>query len=410
MELIPQSESFARIKVIGVGGGGCNAVNRMIEEGLQGIEFIAVNTDGQALLQSKATTRVRIGDKVTRGMGAGGNPEVGRKSAEESAEELYEVLKGSDMCFVTSGMGGGTGTGAAPIVAQIAKEVGALTIGVVTRPFTFEGSRRAQSAEAGISKLKEHADTLIVIPNDRLLQMVDKRSSLQEAFGLADDVLRQGIQGISELITVPGLINLDFADVRAIMSEGGAALMAVGHASGEERARAAAEMAISSQLLDITIDGARGILFNVTGGPGLTLFEVNQAAAIIKETAHPDVNLIFGAVIDQNMADEVRITVIATGFDRAGVRPGTVERPVRLEDSNLSSSASGVRARPASSNTDRPTSGSSYSSSQRPTSTTSSGSHSSPATQQQTQNDFQRVMNTDDLDIPAFLRNRTNRS
>src|SRR5512145_1127641 len=219
-------ESFARIKVVGVGGGGCNAVDRMINEGLIGVEFVAVNTDAQALLLSKANTRVRIGEKLTRGLGSGGNPEVGRKAAEESAEDLYEVLKGSDMVFVTSGMGGGTGTGAAPIVAQIAKEVGALTIGVVTRPFTFEGSRRAQSAEAGITKLKEHADTLIVIPNDRLLQMVDKRASLQEAFRLADDVLRQGIQGISELITVPGLINLDFADVRAIMSEGGAALMA----------------------------------------------------------------------------------------------------------------------------------------------------------------------------------------
>jgi cell division protein FtsZ len=310
----PLSESFARIKVVGVGGGGCNAVNRMIEEGLQGIEFVAVNTDGQALMLSKADIRIRIGDKVTRGLGAGGNPEMGRKAAEESAEELYSALKGADMVFVTAGMGGGTGTGAAPIIAQIAKEVGALTIGVVTRPFTFEGARRAKSAEEGIGNLKEHADTLIVIPNDRLLQMVDKRASLQDAFRLADDVLRQGIQGISELITVPGLINLDFADVRAIMSEGGAALMAVGHASGEDRARIAAEMAISSQLLDITIDGARGILFNVTGGPDLTLFEVNQAAAIIKETAHPDVNLIFGAVIDPNMGDELRITVIATGF------------------------------------------------------------------------------------------------
>src|SRR5512135_2828256 len=327
----PQSpESFARIKVIGVGGGGSNAVNRMIAEGVQGIEFIAVNTDAQALLLSKAPTRVRIGEKVTRGLGAGGNPENGRKAAEESAEELYEVLKGSDMIFVTSGLGGGTGTGAAPVVAQIAKEVGALTIGVVTRPFTFEGSRRMQAAEAGISKLKEHADTLIVIPNDRLLQIVDKRASLQEAFRVADDVLRQGIQGISELITVPGLINLDFADVRAIMSEGGAALMAVGHASGEDRARIAAEMAISSQLLDITIDGARGILFNVTGGPNMTLFEVNQAAAIIKETAHPEVNLIFGAVVDPNMGDEIRITVIATGFDRAGVaRPVMIENPTR---------------------------------------------------------------------------------
>jgi cell division protein FtsZ len=407
MELLPQSESFARIKVIGVGGGGCNAVNRMIDEGLQGIEFIAVNTDGQALLQSKATTRVRIGDKVTRGLGAGGNPEVGRKAAEESAEELYEVLKGSDMVFVTSGMGGGTGTGAAGIVAQIAKEVGALTIGVVTRPFTFEGSRRAQSAEAGISKLKEHADTLIVIPNDRLLQMVDKRASLQDAFRLADDVLRQGIQGISELITVPGLINLDFADVRAIMSEGGAALMAVGRASGEDRARLAAEMAISSQLLDITIDGARGILFNVTGGPSLTLFEVNQAAAIIKETAHPDVNLIFGAVIDQNLTEEVRITVIATGFDRAGVRPTSVERSVRVDDPTPAS----VR-RPASSSSDRMNQNNPRGGTGPLTSGSSTSQSKQPQVQtpvQPPQNDFQRVLNTDDLDIPAFLRNRGGR-
>ncbi len=322
-----QSESFARIKVVGVGGGGCNAVNRMISEGLQGIEFISVNTDSQALLLSKALTRVRIGDKITRGMGAGGNPEIGMKAAEESADELYEVLKGSDMVFVTAGLGGGTGTGAAPIIAQIAKEIGALTIGVVTRPFNFEGKYRTQSAESGIARLKEHADTLIVIPNDRLLQIVDKRASLPDAFQVADDVLRQGIQGISELITVPGLINLDFADVRAIMSEGGAALMAVGKAEGDDRSRLAAEMAISSQLLDITIDGARGILFNVTGGNNLTLFEVNQAAAIIKETAHPDVNLIFGAVIDPSMGDELRITVIATGFDQSTVRVS--ERPLR---------------------------------------------------------------------------------
>jgi cell division protein FtsZ len=320
----PQVESFARIKVIGVGGGGSNAVNRMIEEGLSGIEFVAINTDAQALLLSNAPMRVRIGDKSTRGLGAGGNPEVGQKAAEESAEELYEVLKGSDMVFIAAGIGGGTGTGAAPILAQVAKEVGALTIGVVTRPFTFEGAKRAQTAESGISKLKEHVDTLIVIPNDRLLQLADKRASLHDAFKLADDVLRQGIQGISELITVPGLINLDFADVRTIMSEGGAALMAVGRASGEDRARTAAEQAISSHLLDITIDGARGILFNVTGGPDLSLFEVNQAAAIIKETAHPDVNLIFGAVIDPNIGDELRVTVIATGFERtAGVMRAT---------------------------------------------------------------------------------------
>jgi len=378
-----QAESFARIKVVGVGGGGCNAINRMIDEGLSGIEFVAINTDAQALLLSKAQIRVRIGDKVTRGLGAGGDPENGRKAGEESAEELYEVLKGSDMIFVTSGLGGGTGTGAAPIVAQIGKEVGALTIGVVTRPFTFEGSRRQASAEAGISKLKEHADTLIVIPNDRLLQIVDKHASLQEAFRVADDVLRQGIQGISELITVPGLINLDFADVRTIMSEGGAALMAVGKASGEDRARVAAEMAISSQLLDITIDGARGILFNVTGGPGLTLFEVNQAAAIIKETAHPDVNLIFGAVIDQNMTDEIRVTVIATGFDRTGVsmRPSPVERSTRENENQMSQ-----RQRPQE-KTERPT-------------TTGTPA---PA-------EFQaRVLNTEDLDIPAFLRNRNQR-
>jgi cell division protein FtsZ len=331
---VQQNEAFARIKVIGVGGGGCNAVNRMVDEGLQGIEFITVNTDAQALVMSKANVKVRIGDKTTRGLGAGGNPEVGKKSAEESSEELYEALKGADMVFVTAGLGGGTGTGAAPIVAQIAKEIGALTIGVVTRPFTFEGAKRLQNAEQGIARLKEHADTLIVIPNDRLLQIVDRKSSLQDSFRTADDVLRQGIQGISELITVPGLINLDFADVRAIMSEGGAALMAVGRASGEDRAQKAAEAAISSQLLDITIDGAHGILFNITGGPNLSLFEVNQAAAIIKETAHPDVNLIFGAVIDPNMGDEIRITVIATDFDRNGGLRSAMNRPAasRLEE------------------------------------------------------------------------------
>jgi len=404
--LQPQSpESFARIKVIGVGGGGCNAVNRMIDEGVQGIEFIAVNTDAQALLLSKAPTRVRLGDKVTRGLGAGGNPDNGKRAAEESAEDLYEVLKGSDMIFVTSGLGGGTGTGAAPIVAQIAKEVGALTIGVVTRPFTFEGSRRAASAEAGISKLKEHADTLIVIPNDRLLQIVDKRASLQEAFRVADDVLRQGIQGISELITVPGLINLDFADVRAIMSEGGAALMAVGHASGEDRARIAAEMAISSQLLDITIDGARGILFNVTGGSNMTLFEVNQAAAIIKETAHPDVNLIFGAVIDPNMGDEIRITVIATGFDRAGVvRPLVIENPTRKAAEQQMSFHRSQPLDHVTVGVDRPLT---QNQSQGQAMTQRQPTQHVPQQPQPPQTDFQpRHINTEDLDIPAFLRKR----
>ncbi len=374
------SESFARIKVVGVGGGGCNAVNRMIDEGLQGIEFITVNTDAQALQLSKAPTKVRIGDKTTRGLGSGGNPDVGRKAAEESAEELYEVLKGSDMVFVTAGMGGGTGTGAAPIIAQISKEVGALTIGVVTRPFTFEGSRRSMNSEGGTNRLKEHADTLIVIPNDRLLSIVDKRASLPDAFRKADDVLRQGIQGISELITVPGLINLDFADVRTIMSEGGAALMAVGYAAGEDRARVAAEQAISSELLDITINGARGILFNVTGGSNLTLFEVNQAAAIIKETAHPDVNLIFGAVIDPTMKDEVRITVIATGFERTGIKPTVAT--------------------------------------QKPIETIQQIAVVQPARQQERVDVEQmvsvgasidyssKIVNTDDLEIPAFIRRR----
>lgn len=316
----PLGEGFAQIKVVGVGGGGGNAVNRMVNEGLGGVEFISINTDNQALMLSKAKTRVRIGEKLTRGLGAGGNPEIGKKAAEESADELYEILRGADMVFIAGGMGGGTGTGAAPVVAQIAKELGALTIGVVTKPFTFEGTRRMQFAEAGIENLKSQVDTLIVIPNDRLLQIADKRASLQQAFSLADDVLRQGIQGISELITVPALINLDFADVRTIMSEGGAALMAVGRASGDDRARRAAELAISSGLLDVTIDGARGILFNITGGTDLSLFEVNEAAAIIKESAHPEVNLIFGAQIDDNMGDEVRITVIATGFEQSRVK------------------------------------------------------------------------------------------
>ncbi|MGD2103873.1 MAG: cell division protein FtsZ [Anaerolineae bacterium] len=325
MNKASQTESFAKIRVVGVGGGGSNAVNRMIAEGMGGVDFVAVNTDAQALMLSDAPVRVRIGDKLTRGLGVGGDPEMGHEAAEESVDELYEILDGSDMVFVTAGMGGGTGTGASPVIARVAQEVDALTIGVVTRPFSWEGSVRAQSAERGIECLKEQVDTLIVIPNDRLLEITDKRVTLQNAFSLADDVLRQGIQGISELITVPGLINLDFADVRTIMAEGGAALMAVGRASGDDRAVEAAEQAISSHLLDITIDGARGILFNVTGGSDLSLYEVNEAASIIKETAHPDVNLIFGAVVDREMQDEIRITVIATGFDQTGSR----SRPLR---------------------------------------------------------------------------------
>lgn len=314
---MPEVEGTALIKVVGIGGGGSNAVDRMIEEGINGVEFIALNTDGQALMRSRAPQRIRLGDKATRGLGAGGDPEIGERAADESIEELHTLLQGSDMVFVTAGMGGGTGTGATPIVAAIAREEGALTIGVVTRPFTFEGAQRARSAEAGIEKLKEEVDTLIVIPNDKLLEIGDRRVTLMDSFRSADDVLRQGIQGISELITVPGLINLDFADVKSIMSLGGAALMAVGYGNGEDRARIAAEQALSSRLLDVTIDGARGVLFNITGGDDLGLFEINQAASIVRETAHPDVNLIFGAVIDETMQDEVRITVIATGFEHS---------------------------------------------------------------------------------------------
>ncbi len=319
-------DNMAKIRVIGLGGGGSNAVNRMIEMGLQGVEFVAVNTDTQALMLSKAPIRIRIGERLTRGLGSGGNPEIGRKAAEESIDDLREVIKGADMVFVTAGMGGGTGTGASPVVARLAKEEGALTIGVVTKPFAFEGTKRRRVAEEGIKALAQEVDTLIVVPNDRLLQLVDKKVSMLEAFKLADDVLRQGIQGISELITVPGLINLDFADVRTIMSEGGAALMAIGRASGENRAIEAAEQAIHSSLLDISIDGARGILFNVTGGPDLTLHEVSQAAEIIQRAAHPEANIIFGAVIDESMKEEIRITVIATGFDAADRAEATPQK------------------------------------------------------------------------------------
>jgi cell division protein FtsZ len=344
MQYTTDTEGFAQIKVIGVGGGGSNAVNRMLAEGIRGVDFIAVNTDAQALMLSKAPQRVRIGDKLTRGLGVGGDPVLGEKAAEESSDELYEIINGADMVFITAGIGGGTGTGAGPIIARLAKESGALTIGVVTRPFSFEGNRRRKVADEGLERLKEQVDTLIAIPNDRLLEIVDKKASIQQAFGVADDVLRQGIQGISELITVPGLINLDFADVRTIMAEGGAALMAVGKASGDNRAVEAAQQAITSRLLDISIDGARGILFNVTGGPDLTLFEVNQAAELIQAKAHPEANIIFGAVIDENLNDHIKITVIATGFETAAAqkRPyvagsdtrKTIEFPVRQFDRN----------------------------------------------------------------------------
>ncbi|MBX6350285.1 MAG: cell division protein FtsZ [Clostridia bacterium] len=317
---------YACIKVVGVGGGGSNAVNRMIRAGLRGVEFISINTDAQALALSEAPTKIQIGQQVTRGLGAGANPDVGASAAEESKEQIAQSLQGADMVFITAGMGGGTGTGASPIIARLAKEAGALTVGVVTKPFTFEGRRRMQQAIQGIDALRENVDTLITIPNDRLLQVVERRTSIMEAFRIADDVLRQGVQGISDLIAVPGLINLDFADVRTIMLDTGTALMGIGVARGDNRAKEAAHSAISSPLLETSIEGAKGVLLNITGDPDLGLFEVNEAAEIIAQAADPEANIIFGAVIDENMKDEIRVTVIATGFDSPASERGPVLR------------------------------------------------------------------------------------
>lgn len=308
---------LAEIRVIGVGGGGSNAVNRMIEADLQGVRFIAMNTDAQALESALAPEKVRMGEKLTRGLGAGSNPEIGKRAAEESREEIRSLLNGADMVFVTAGMGGGTGTGGAPVVAEIAKEVGALTVAVVTKPFIFEGRPRVAQAASGIEELTGKVDTLITIPNDRLLQVIDKGTSMLDAFRMADDVLRQGVQGISDLITVPGLINLDFADVRTIMTNAGSALMGIGKAGGDDRAVKAAKAAITSPLLEASIEGAKGILLNISGSSSLGLFEVNEAAEIIAEAADPEANIIFGAVIDENLKDEISVTVIATGFDSA---------------------------------------------------------------------------------------------
>lgn len=314
LEFDIENQQFAVIKVVGVGGGGSNAVNRMIEAGLKGVEFIAINTDKQALMMSNASQKIQIGEKLTKGLGAGANPEIGKKAAEESREIIHNSINGADMVFITSGMGGGTGTGAAPIVAEIAKELGILTVGVVTKPFTFEGRKRILHAEEGIKELKEKVDTLVIIPNDRLLQVVEKKTSIVDAFKVADDVLRQGVQGISDLIAVPGLVNLDFADVRTIMLNKGMAHMGIGCSNGENRASEAAKQAIQSPLLETSIEGAKGVLLNITGGPNLGLFEVNEAAELVAQSADPDANIIFGAVIDENLKDEIRITVIATGF------------------------------------------------------------------------------------------------
>ena len=318
MLIRPQTSNFAKIRVIGVGGGGGNAVNSMIKSGMiQGVDFVAMNTDAQALLRNSSDTKIQIGENYTKGLGSGGDPETGRQAAEESEDKIKQTLQGSDMVFITAGMGGGTGTGAAPIVARIAKDVGALTVAVVTKPFGFEGTRRMVAAEEGLENIKDKVDTLIVIPNQRILDVVDRKLSLLEAFKVADSVLNQGVQGISEIITLPGLINVDFADVKAIMSNAGSALMGIGTGSGENRAQAAARGAIASPLLEISMEGARGVLFNIVGGPDLAMTEVDEAAKIIASAADPDANIIFGATIDENMTDGgLRITVVATGFDQ----------------------------------------------------------------------------------------------
>ncbi|WP_341322602.1 cell division protein FtsZ [Solibacillus sp. FSL H8-0523] len=377
-------DQLAVIKVIGVGGGGNNAVNRMIEHGVQGVDFIAVNTDAQALNLSKAEYKLQIGGKLTRGLGAGANPEVGKKAAEESREQLEEVLRGADMVFVTAGMGGGTGTGAAPVIASIARDLGALTVGVVTRPFTFEGRKRQTQAIGGITSMKEAVDTLIVIPNDKLLQIVDKSTPMLEAFREADNVLRQGVQGISDLIATPGLINLDFADVKTIMSDKGSALMGIGIAAGENRAVEAAKKAISSPLLETSIDGAKGVIMNITGGTNLSLYEVQEAADIVQLASDEEVNMIFGSVINDNLNDEIIVTVIATGFSDDFIAPKP--QPVRP--------TLGARQQAA---TQAPQQ-------QQPTRSQEPIQQEAPRQQQQT-----NYQQDDALDIPTFLRNRRNR-
>jgi cell division protein FtsZ len=337
-------DQVARIKVIGVGGGGNNAVNRMIEDGVQGVEFIAVNTDAQALNLSRAEIKLQIGTVLTRGLGAGANPEIGRKAVEESKKQLEEILTGADMVFVTAGMGGGTGTGAAPAIAQIAKKLGSLTIGVVTRPFSFEGKKRGLNAEKGIEAMKEAVDTLIIVPNDRLLQIVDKKTPMVEAFREADNVVRQGVQGISDLIAVPGLINLDFADVKTIMSNQGTALMGIGVAKGEDRAIEAAKKAISSPLLETSIDGARGVLMNITGSSNLSLFEVQEAADIVASTTDQELNMIFGSIINESLTDEIMITVIATGFeDKESSSTNTSEETIETQSNSQLNEESTIR-------------------------------------------------------------------
>ncbi|KZE65790.1 cell division protein FtsZ [Fictibacillus phosphorivorans] len=389
LEFDMNMDQLATIKVIGVGGGGSNAVNRMIEHGVQGVEFICVNTDAQALNLSKAPVKMQIGTKLTRGLGAGANPDIGKKAAEESREQIEEALSGADMVFVTAGMGGGTGTGAAPVVAEIAKDLGALTVGVVTRPFTFEGRKRSTQAVGGISVLKEKVDTLIVIPNDRLLEIVDKNTPMLEAFREADNVLRQGVQGISDLIAVPGLINLDFADVKTIMTERGSALMGIGVGTGENRAAEAAKKAISSPLLETSIDGAKGVLMNITGGANLSLYEVNEAADIVSSASDPEVNMIFGSVINEELKDEILVTVIATGFDEAEKMVNNQQRAERPR----------MQQPPASSQ--------SHSSQSQSQPQNQSQGQSREESQSESRGTSYTNADSDTLDIPTFLRNRS---
>ncbi len=401
MLIKPDVQKFAKIKVVGLGGGGTNALNSMISlQQIQGVEFIAINTDAQALLGNQAPTKVQIGEALTRGLGSGGNPEIGQKAAEESTQKIQDVLEGSDMVFLTAGMGGGTGTGSISVAASVAKQLGALTVAVVTKPFAFEGSRRMVVAEEGIEALKDKVDALIVIPNQRLLEVVDKTMSLFEAFKLADSVLGQGVQGISDLIVMPGLINVDFADVRTIMTNAGSALMGIGQAGGENRAATAARMAIASPLLEVSIEGAKGVLFNIVGGPDLSMTEVNEAAQIISQAAEPDANIIFGATIKEDMVDMVKISVIATGFDEtrvklreyAGVGPGRPQAP-------MGQSSYQQQAPSYASQSQNPYQNSQASVQQTVNSSSSQSSNESDNEQEQPQEE-----ENDDLEIPAFLR------
>ena len=409
---------LAVIKVVGIGGGGVNAVNRMIEVGLKGVEFIAINTDAQALLMSDADVKLDIGRELTRGLGAGANPEVGAKAAEDHAEEIEEVIKGADMVFVTAGEGGGTGTGGAPVVARIARSLGALTIGVVTRPFAFEGRRRANSAEEGISQLREEVDTLIVIPNDRLLSISDRNVSVLDAFKQADQVLLQGVSGITDLITTPGLINLDFADVKSVMANAGSALMGIGSARGEDRAVAAAEMAVSSPLLEASIEGAHGVLLSIAGGSDLGLFEINEAAALVSQAAHAEANIIFGAVIDDALGDEVRVTVIAAGFDggmpkrREGVN-ALRRDPVPAQSQAETRAAAQAAANRAPQSTPAPAAGDGArpqpSRQVQPASATTATQQAAPAqpaqpAQPRPAQPRPAALDDDELDVPDFLK------